>query len=382
MYSRQVPEAGAMLVPSNMGEQIAARISRQSGVPGLVEVLARKIPPSDLKSLLLKVLQIRSSVVNDTELLRAAESSSLLRPTDVDARLLALFDRTAFETAAGFDAVDLSPVIPFGTSHVLGAIDQNSVLTTIRNAEVPGDCTSALAIECALRRKRASRQREATMIRLCASQRVIRLQPFDMPGFSPHFRLFGLVTAGRDTGSSAFEVESLIEHIDFYLRLFQRLNAEGFSLRVPLVQISDTAATRRLLADSGVPADEVRARVRAHKPGEAQRLLKECGVDTAEGRAVDTPLLGLVRQHVFARLRAAHPDTEFHIDSTRLEGLSYYDGLCLRISPTAPDGQRYGIIDGGFTNWTARLLQNRKERLLTSGIGSEFVCRRFRATST
>jgi hypothetical protein len=379
MYSRQLPEADAMLVLSSMGEQIAARICRQSGVPDLVDLLARRIPSSDLKSLLLTAFQSRSREVNDMALLRAAESSSLLRSTDVDARLLALFDRIAFETAGAFDAVDLSPVSPFGTSHVLGEIDQNSVLTTIRHAEVPGDCTSALAIECALRRRKASRQREPKVVRLCASQRVVRLQPFDMPGFSPHFRLFGLVTAGRDTGSSRFEIESLVEHIDFYLRLFQRLNAEGFYLRAPLVEIT---ATRRLLADSGVPMDEVRSRVRAHKPGVGPRLLAERGVDSVQGRAVDTPLLGLVREQVFTRLRAAHPDVELQVNSTRLEGLSYYEGLCLRISPTAPDGKRYGIIDGGFTTWTARLLQNRKERLLTSGIGSEFVCRRYRAQST
>ena len=52
-----------------------------------------------------------------------------------------------------------------------------------------------------------------------------------------------------------------------------------------------------------------------------------------------------------------------------------------RISPAAPDGVRYPIVDGGLTDWTARLLQDKKERLLTSGIGSEFVCRRYRCGS-
>ena len=51
----------------------------------------------------------------------------------------------------------------------------------------------------------------------------------------------------------------------------------------------------------------------------------------------------------------------------------------LRISPQAPDGNRYPIVDGGFTDWTARLLGNKKERLLISGIGSEFVCKTYRS---
>jgi hypothetical protein len=62
----------------------------------------------------------------------------------------------------------------------------------------------------------------------------------------------------------------------------------------------------------------------------------------------------------------------------RQEGLNHYNGFCLRISPLAPDGIRYPVADGGFTDWTARLLQNKKERLLTSGIGTEFVCFRYR----
>jgi hypothetical protein len=43
------------------------------------------------------------------------------------------------------------------------------------------------------------------------------------------------------------------------------------------------------------------------------------------------------------------------------------------------DGARSAVADGGLTDWTARLLQ--KEQLLTSGIGTEFVCRSYRADS-
>ena len=39
----------------------------------------------------------------------------------------------------------------------------------------------------------------------------------------------------------------------------------------------------------------------------------------------------------------------------------------------------YPLIDGGMTDWTARLISNRKERLLISGIGTEFACKRYRA---
>ena len=61
----------------------------------------------------------------------------------------------------------------------------------------------------------------------------------------------------------------------------------------------------------------------------------------------------------------------------RLEGLGFYNGLTMRIAPRAPDGERYPIVDGGMTDWTSRLMADRKQRLMTSGIGSEFVCKRY-----
>jgi hypothetical protein len=66
---------------------------------------------------------------------------------------------------------------------VLGGIAQNNVLTTIRKAEVLGDSTPALALECA-RRRRELVDRTPAPVRLASSQRVMRLQPFDFPGFN------------------------------------------------------------------------------------------------------------------------------------------------------------------------------------------------------
>ena len=37
----------------------------------------------------------------------------------------------------------------------------------------------------------------------------------------------------------------------------------------------------------------------------------------------------------------------------------------------AAAGAEFFLADGGFTDWTRRLLSDRKERLLISGLGSE-----------
>jgi hypothetical protein len=249
-----------------------------------------------------------------------------------------------------------------------------------------GDPTTALALKCWRRRRDRSGRGEA--VRLCCSQRVVRLQPFDEQGYSPHFRLFALVSAGRDTGSHAFEIQHLGEHIRFYLRLFAALNGQGFIFREPLVEISDTAVVEALLGESGITVEELRKSLRAHVLGGSERFLAERGVrlpeameDPAQELPHGTPSFRLARlkTELIDKLRQEFPDAQFHFNLARLEGLSYYQGLCLRITSMAPDGNRYPITDGGFTDWTARLLENRKERLLATGVGSEFACVKYRS---
>ena len=370
-----------------MASKIIERVSAETGIPRLFSALANEIALSDLQSLLMHAYQARTANFGESDLRRGAERS-LVSSSHVDARLLNQFDRTAYEVAHDFEAVELSPVGPLGMNHVLGGIDQNNVLTTIRNAEVLGDPTTALALECWRRRRNQARDRGLETVRLCCSQRLVRMQPFDQPGYTPHFRLFALVSAGRDTGSHAFEIQHLGEHIRFHLRLFAALNDRGFSFREPLVELSDTAVVEALLAASGIGLQEMRQSVRAHVLGGSERFLAERGVRLPA--AIDDPerelpagiphfRLARLKAELVDKLRREFPDAQFRFNLARLEGLSYYRGVCLRISPTAPDGNRYPIADGGLTDWTARLLENRKERLLATGIGSEFACVKYRA---
>ena len=339
--------------------KLLKRIAAEAGVPELDAALSR-LSPSDLNSLLLHVFGQRA--VNEADLMRA--TAALLAPSAVDARRMHEFDTAAFEAAADFDALELSPVSPLGLSRVLGGIHQNNVLSALRGSEVSGDPTSVLAIECARRRKRGF-----AVVNLCASQRVIRLQPFDHPGYSPHFRLFGLATAGRDTGSFGFEIDALGRHIRCYLDLFRRLSQRGFQFDSPLVELSDTRVMLEYLASHGLVWEEVRESIRAHNLGGSERFFAERGV----APPADDDLLPSLLED----LRREFPEAEFRCNHARLEGVGYYSGLCLRISPLAPDGVRYPIVDGGFTDWTARLLQNRKERLLATGVGSQFAAMKY-----
>ena len=57
----------------------------------------------------------------------------------------------------------------------------------------------------------------------------------------------------------------------------------------------------------------------------------------------------------------------------RLAALQSADvrAACFAINAVLTDGSRANLSDGGMTDWTARLLADRKERLLISGLGSE-----------
>jgi hypothetical protein len=331
---------------------IVARICRALGLPTLADALVDRLAPSELQSLLLHVFQRRARAATAAGLLAQAERSLLVSPCAADARAQLEIDRVAFAAAPAFEAVELSPVAPLASNFVLGNIDQNLALATIRNVEVLADPTTAQAIECARRRRRSP-----STVQLCASQRMVRLQPFDRPGFAPHFRLFSLVTAGRDLGSERFETDALREHLAVYLRLLDGLAPLGYRFGDVEVAISDTELWRETPAWPTSVVDP-----RSELDGAPERARTR---------------LAHVKERVVDPL--ARPDVRFRFDLTR-NGRAYYPTLCFRIDATDREGERYPLGDGGLTNWTQALLDNKKERLLVSGIGTELICKRYHLT--
>lgn len=311
-------------------EKIIARIARALAEGDAIEGLIERLSPTDLQSLMLHVYQQRSGQRTPAEILQQYERALMVQPSTADGRQLMQVAQAAFECAPAFEAVDLSPVTPLGLNAVLGQIDQNNCLATVRGAEVLADPTTAAALECAKRRKAGV----SGTIRLCSRSRVLRLQPFDTPGFSPHFDIFSIVSAGRDHGSLLFEFESLREHISAYLRLFERLSAEGYQFDTIEVNLTHTERNEDL-----------------------QRRAQE---------AVLQPLAN------------DWPKVKLQIDTAREQGRSYYSGFCIGIYARDPTGLRMNLSDGGFTNWTQRLLANGKERLFVSATGIELIPKRFR----
>lgn len=375
--------------------KVVQRIVQELGYADLVERFGR-LAGADLSSLLLQVFQTRAKQRKAADVFRQATAHASVRPSSLDARRLHDFDRVALSIAEGHEAVELSPIGPMGACQVLSRIDQNNVLSAVRNAEVVADPTVAQALECAIRRRDARTRRSLGAVRLCCSHRVLRLQPFHLPGYTPHFRVFSLVTAGHDGGDDRFETDSLLEHLSFYLRLFEALAAHGFKFLDTAIEISDTQLVAHLLALAGVAADEIRQSIRTHDPSASQEFLSKRGLalpndvvdaDTALSGVVDLAKdsaarrfitrLDHVRERVIDPLARLYPHARIRFNLSRLEGIGYYNGLCLKVNVRDCQGIVRNVADGGFTDWTQVLLNDRKERLLTSGIGSETVCRNF-----
>jgi hypothetical protein len=315
------------------GHGLLSRIEREAGVPGLVEILAERLAPTDLQSLLLEVYRRRARQVCPGRLLDHYARNRFVRPAHSDPKGQTEFDRLAFRLLPeGYEVVELSPVSPLGAHSVIATVDQNKVVTTSRNTEVVSDPTNVLAIESALRRREVHRDgaKSEVPLRLCASHRVLRGQRFDEPGAYAHFRLLGLTAAGRDRGSHRFEIEMLLEQLDYFLRLVGAVGESGGS---PL-----------------------QARVAV--------------TDLTEGS-----LTGAIEEGVLGKLAARHPGVELGFDPARTSGRRYYVKVCFKIHCLAERTDALEVGDGGFTDWTQQLLSNRKERLLIGCVSGERILR-------
>jgi hypothetical protein len=216
-----------------------------------------------------------------------------------------------------FAGIDLSPVAPIGTCSAVAPVDQHRVISTIRGSEVLSDPTNVLALEAALRR----RQSPAQTVNLAACHRVIRGQPFDGPGVFQHFRLFVLVSSSRDRGSGSTEAAMLTSHLGFWMQA---------------------------LADL-LPARDLNVRF------------------TALGSAL---LAERVQDTVLPALQPLPERATLDEDPERERGRGYYTGAAIRLD-IGDDATGQEVGDGGFTDWTAQLMGDAKERCMISCVATE-----------
>ncbi len=287
------------------------RVAREIGGMELVERLAA-LGGSDFTTVMLEVVRRRAARETPASVLRRYRHDRFVRP----GRTPWAPARRAEDALLGClppeaEVIPLAPLVPLGTHSALATVSQHKVVTAVRACEVAADPTNALALEAAARR--AGRPEET--VRLAAVQRVVRAQRFPA-GWAAHFGLFATVTAGRDRGSRRFEEAAVAEQFRFAVAALRAAGADRVQVALtPLSEAGERIAAAATAALAGGPAEVI----------------------TDHGRA---------------------------------SGRGYYRDLCFKVNVLA-DGGPEEIGDGGFTDWTARLLANEKERLLIAGYGTD-----------
>jgi len=289
--------------------------------PALLSQLERELPPTQLWSLLLAVVEQRATARNAAALAQQWRNDRFVEPAYIDQRTSLELDRHLFAAAAAFEAIELSPLAPLGACSVVAPTSQNRVVSTVRGTEVVSDPTNVLALESA----RRLRSDPSATVKLATSHRCVRAQAFPkLPGFAAHFRLFCLTTAGHETKDQAFTVDAFIEHIRTHLGALDLLEQHGYEFPERVVTLLATPE-RRPLAD---------------------------------------------------RIAAAFGD----LDVKQAELTKpYYDGLRFMINTRGMNGA-IPLIDGGAFDWVAKLASHRKLVFVSSALGSQLVAFLFRAT--
>ena len=308
-----------------MNKNILDRLAAETGVPNLVEILNDRLSASDLNSLLLEVYNRKTGQISPAGLLRNYRQNRFVQPAQVDAIAFTEFclEWLKAAQAAGFQPLQLSPVSPLGTCSVVATAHQDKILSALRGTEVVADSTNVLALESVVRRQEQGFPAET--LHFSVVHRHVRAQEIPkMPGFSAHFNILGLTSAGRDTGSFDFEKENLRRHIGFYKTCFE----EKLHLAPVKIRLKSLDAE-----------------------GEENRLF----------------------QSVLSFLQKTEPGWPLEVIESKQVEQEYYRRLQFKVVIPGFGAQELEIADGGFTDWTQRLSGNRKERLLISGMGLELL---------
>jgi hypothetical protein len=233
-----------------------------------------------------------------------------------------------------FQPLELSPVAQWGSCSVVGPTSQKKVVSAIRNTEVVADATNAMALYIADMRKKGVFP-GGEMTRLCTVHRHVRAQEIKGKGFSPHFKIGCMVSAGRDKGDYLWESQALKEQLSALSSLFREVFGAG-QAKFRLLDRDNEAAAR--------PGNELSALPQKGSPL-LQRLAEYLGKEGLEVKKEDAP----------------SPN-------------AYYRGIQFKMI-IGVSGREWEIADGGFVNWTQQLLEDKKERLLISGFGLDMLYR-------
>lgn len=299
-------------------EKILKKIARKAGID-LLPVLS-KLTGSEFNSLLLEVFNQRTLALKAPQLLNLYRQNRFVKPADIDVLKLRKAEVASLSLLMenGYEAIELSPVTSLGACAVLGPVNQKKIISASRGTQILSDATNAIALHIAGKKSSGANNDE---VKYCTTHRHIRTPATTLKHHTTHFTIACMVTSGIDTGNFNFERNALSDQ----LLALKKLLLEIFKIEITYIKLQQRAG---------------------YKNGDA--------------------LLNEMHDHLsktFAVTKYKQP----------LEN-NYYQGIQFKVVVEA-EGNEIEIADGGFVSWTQQLLENKKERLLISGLGIEYLVR-------
>lgn len=295
--------------------KIIENILEKVGNKNLINELTTKLSQSEINTLLLALSKEITKQNTPNDILNKYRINRFVKPSQLSPIEVKKAEVLMLEIAEtlGFLSVLLSPASPLGSCSVIAKVDQNNVVSATKGLELISDSTNMLAIYLADGIKNKTIDNSKSPVHVTTICRVTRGQMFENDNFVPHFSLLTLVSSGKDTGSYGFEKEAIAKHIQYYTQYF--VDSLGHELKVALNL-------------RGGYRDEI----------------------------------GFINR-IHLHLCRLYPGIDFIVNKEESDN-SYYHGVNFKVYVNDIE-----IADGGFVDWTKRLLGNKKERLLISGSG-------------
>ncbi len=306
----------------NKLKNIVNKLISSHGTENLFDFLTKSISLSELNTLMLAVNKEKVKKIKPNDLIRNFGSNRFVSPVNLDPLAFRKFEDAILTsiTTTDFTFKEFSPLAPLGTCSAIARVSQNNVLSALRNTEVVSDITNVMALYAAHKIK----SERIKLIKLGIVHRLVRCQQFDDPNFTAHFKVLSLISAGFDKGNYQFELDQIIDHLNAYSDILQSI-LPGMDTVLLEIKILSVQAKQ------------------------AEPLLRK-------------------------KLLEEQPITNCSIVTEIETENSYYQDFRFRIIYSM-DSEQHGVIDGGMVDWTQQLLQNKKSRMLISGLGSEYLYR-------
>ena len=345
-----------------------------------------KLPFIDLKTLLLELFREKSEKMTVSMLKENYEKDRFSKPSNISQKELIYLDWLVYSCIPdNYNCLELSTVNPMWLNYLLWNISQNTLLSTVRWNELLWDATTVLALEGSKLRKELINNKDSKwIVRLCTTHRLTRWQSYEQEWFTPHFKTFNICIAWQTNWMLKFEIKSLYEMLDLYLNIINTLWDNWFVKNSLTVEISDLRIIEKILNHYWIDWKSITRKERESRevfdklwvsiPTNLEEPNFESYKDDIQefwiGKFTNT--LWVLFNEVLNKLKIKYPDVKFIISLDRMSWLWYYHWISFWISWKNIDWEKIMFIDGWFTDWTQKLMNNKKERFLATWFWSEY----------